>query len=62
MTRLNPIATFAFACLFAVPTTTRAAEEFKITPDVIYGHKAGMALTFDVIYPKNRTARPFCLW
>jgi acetyl esterase/lipase len=31
----------------------RAAEEFKITPDVVYGHKAGMALTFDVIRPKE---------
>jgi acetyl esterase/lipase len=31
---------------------TRAAEEaFEITPDVVYGHKAGMALTFDVIRP-----------
>jgi len=26
-----------------------AAEEFRITPDVVYGHKAGMALTYDVI-------------
>jgi acetyl esterase/lipase len=25
--------------------------KYKITPDVIYGHKAGMALTFDVIQP-----------
>ena len=31
----------------------RAEEDFKITPDVIYGHKAGMALTFDVIQPKK---------
>lgn len=27
--------------------------KYKITPDVIYGHKAGMALTFDVIHPKE---------
>jgi len=27
--------------------------KYKITPDVIYGHKAGMALTFDVIRPKE---------
>jgi len=23
----------------------------KITPDVVYGHKSGMALTFDVFQP-----------
>ena len=31
----------------------RADDDFKITPDVIYGHKAGMALTFDVVQPKK---------
>jgi acetyl esterase/lipase len=30
-----------------------ADEAYKITPDVVYGHKAGMALTFDVIHPKK---------
>jgi acetyl esterase/lipase len=30
-----------------------ADETYKITPDVVYGHKAGMALTFDVIHPKK---------
>ena len=25
----------------------------KITPDVVYGHKAGMALTYDVLVPEN---------
>jgi acetyl esterase/lipase len=34
-------------------STARAEADFKITPDVIYGHKAGMALTFDVIHPKE---------
>ena len=35
-------------CLFH----TVSAEEWRsITPDVIYGHKAGMALTYDVIKP-----------
>ncbi len=29
----------------------RAEEWRTITPDVIYGHKAGMALTYDVIQP-----------
>src|SRR5262245_17171231 len=44
--------TVAFV-LFAVAANAARADEFKITPDVIYGHKAGMALTFDVIYPKQ---------
>lgn len=49
---------FATVCLaisgiaFA-PRLTRADDDYKITPDVIYGHKAGMALTFDVIHPKQ---------
>jgi len=30
------------------------AEEVKITPDVVYGHKLGMALTFDVFQPTKR--------
>jgi acetyl esterase/lipase len=30
-----------------------AEDTYKITPDVVYGHKAGMALTFDVIQPKK---------
>ena len=29
----------------------RAADDVKITPDVVYGHKYGMALTFDVYTP-----------
>jgi acetyl esterase/lipase len=31
----------------------RADDAYEITPDVVYGHKAGMALTFDVIRPKQ---------
>jgi len=30
----------------------RAADPVKITPDVVYGHKFGMALTFDVFQPQ----------
>ena len=41
------------------------AEEWRtITPDVIYGHKAGMALTYDVIQPAkdaNGAAIPFMM-
>jgi acetyl esterase/lipase len=29
------------------------ADDVKITPDVVYGHKFGMALTFDVYQPKE---------
>ena len=35
------------------PTAARAESPYEITPDVVYGHKAGMALTFDVIRPKE---------
>jgi acetyl esterase/lipase len=41
------------ALIFAQANICRAADDYKITPDVIYGHKAGMALTFDVIHPKK---------
>jgi acetyl esterase/lipase len=45
------------SCLFLISANSsgivRADESFKITPDVVYGHKAGMALTFDVIHPKE---------
>jgi acetyl esterase/lipase len=30
-----------------------AEDSYKITPDVVYGHKAGMALTFDLVQPKK---------
>ncbi len=30
------------------------AGEFTIIPDVVYGHKAGMALTYDVIRPEKQ--------
>jgi hypothetical protein len=34
--------------------TECAAQQAQIVPDVVYGHKDGMALTFDVVRP----ARP----
>jgi acetyl esterase/lipase len=37
-------------CVFLVSTAT--AAEIEITPDVVYGHKDGLALTFDVLKPK----------
>src|SRR5687768_1553197 len=43
----------AFLLLFAGTNAACAEGDYKITPDVVYGHKAGMALTFDVIAPKE---------
>jgi acetyl esterase/lipase len=31
-----------------------AADSFEISPDVVYGHKAGLAMTFDMIRPKDQ--------
>lgn len=44
----------ACALLILVPAASRAADDgVEIIADVIYGHKAGMALTFDVFRPGN---------
>ena len=32
----------------------RPASNFDVTPDVVYGHKDGMALTFDIFKPKAK--------
>lgn len=46
---------FCVAIVLAFGTNFAHAEEpFKITPDVVYGHKAGMALTFDMIRPAKQ--------
>jgi len=39
--------------LLCAATGIRAANDVQIVPDVVYGHKDGMALTFDVLKPKN---------
>ena len=62
MGRKTFISCICLAVLLVAPLFARADEEFKITPDVVYGHKAGMALTFDVIQPKSRTAPASCSW
>ncbi len=42
------------AALVLLPCGGASAEDWRsITPDVIYGHKAGMALTYDVVRPTN---------
>ena len=37
-------------------TGLQAAEDVKITPDVVYGHKDGLALTFDVFSSESGIA------
>jgi acetyl esterase/lipase len=37
--------------LLAVSPSLRAADDMPIQADVVYGHKDGMALTFDVVKP-----------
>ncbi|MFW6124916.1 MAG: alpha/beta hydrolase family protein [Pirellulales bacterium] len=42
------------AALLVIPADVlRADDRVEIVPDVVYGHKAGMGLTFDVLKPKE---------
>ncbi|MGD9856043.1 MAG: alpha/beta hydrolase family protein [Planctomycetaceae bacterium] len=49
------IALLAVVAALSVVPSAHAEQNFKITPDVVYGHKAGMALTFDVITPTQNS-------
>jgi len=40
-----------FFVLILLPLFTNAQEDYRAYPDVVYGHKAGMALTYDVFQP-----------
>lgn len=52
MTTRHRWAAFAAAALFVLPLgLSGQSADVDITPDVVYGHKMGMALTFDVIQP-----------
>lgn len=42
-----------FCIVFAFTAPARGADDVKIVPDVVYGHKYGLALTFDVFTPKE---------
>lgn len=44
-------------CLAFLAAFPLNAEEVEITPDVVYGHKFGLATTFDVFTPKKRQRR-----
>jgi acetyl esterase/lipase len=43
-----------FCLVLSAATLIRAADDVNITPDVVYGHKFGMALTFDVLQPAEK--------
>ncbi|MCY3623106.1 MAG: alpha/beta hydrolase [Gammaproteobacteria bacterium] len=49
MKRIRSISISVGILLFALPATAEVA----ITPDVVYGHKDGMALVYDVFQPED---------
>ena len=51
MKRLLAQVFVGLALLAAPAPSARAAEDASVLPDVVYGHKDGMALTFDVVKP-----------
>ncbi len=54
MKRLQVIGAYLLVALAAGRgLAAEANDSYKITPDVVYGHKAGMALTFDAIEPRE---------
>jgi len=49
----SPLLALLFLISLACPIIGQAGD-FTVTTDVVYGHKAGMALTYDVIRPKEQ--------
>jgi acetyl esterase/lipase len=47
--------TWTLVILLALPAAAQAADSPQIVPDVVYGHKDGMALTYDVIKPDKQS-------
>ena len=47
------LCTFLFVVRLSCPVTA----QIEITPDVIYGHKSGLAMTFDVFHPKDANGK-----
>ena len=46
---------FVVVCAaWCLATAAEATDKIEITPDVAYGHKDGLAMTFDVLRPKER--------
>lgn len=49
---MKPIALLRLVAVLALLAPAAiAAQEYDVVPDVVYGHKDGMALTFDVLKP-----------
>ena len=44
-------ATATMLTLFCLATPVHAQNSDSVIPDVVYGHKAGMALTMDIFMP-----------
>jgi len=53
--RLKPLLAACWAALTFTGTSLGDTPPPSVVPDVIYGHKAGMALTYDVIKPVQPT-------
>ena len=47
---------FAFTCVFfaSVSSVPIGAAEPQVTTDVVYGHKYGLAMTFDIFHPEKK--------
>jgi acetyl esterase/lipase len=46
-------ASLAVLLLLSLAPVARAADNVEITADVVYGHKDGLAMTFDVVKPRE---------
>jgi acetyl esterase/lipase len=44
-----------FFSVILLPVYMNAQKDYRVYPDVVYGHKAGMALTYDVFQPVDST-------
>jgi acetyl esterase/lipase len=51
---MNHILITAITAVLLVPAVSRSEDWREISPDRVYGHKAGMALTYDVIRPTSQ--------
>ena len=62
--RLSGILGLSLAVVVAlcVSSAVAVAADIEVTPDVVYGHKYGMALTFDVLEQSMPTVRRFFGW
>jgi acetyl esterase/lipase len=47
--------------ILLLPVAVHAADDPQVIPDVVYGHKDGMALTYDVIRPAKQSGAAI-LW